>query len=317
MKQILLLAAALTSATLSFSQSQSIDFENISIAQDTFRDGRDSTLIFTSDDFEFPVLYDTSFNYWASGFAMSTMRDTSDGTFQNLYIAYVSDIGSENIYTTANLGSGDISFRKTTFSFEQWRLWNSLEIANTTYAYKSMLNGDAFAKKFGGASGNDPDYFFVRIYGTSISQVDSIDFYLADFRFEDNNEDYIIDDWTEVNLSALPVNATEISFKLFSSDTGAFGINTPLFFSLDNIEYSFVGGFNDVNRNEFEAHSDGTRIQLNDRSKATFSVYDVQGRLIHSFQDFSGSSFNIEPKNQLLIITRETAEGVSVKKLVH
>ena len=83
MKHILLLAAALTSATLSFSQS--IDFENISIAQDTFSDGRDSTLIFTSGDFEFPVLYDTSFNYWASGFAMSTMRDTSDGTFQNLY----------------------------------------------------------------------------------------------------------------------------------------------------------------------------------------------------------------------------------------
>ena len=314
MKHILLLAAALTSATLSFSQS--IDFENISIAQDTFSDGRDSTLIFTSGDFEFPVLYDTSFNYWASGFAMSTMRDTSDGSFMNLYSAYSSDVNSENIYTTGNLGSGLITMSTLTV-FDRDLVWHNLEITNTTYAYKSILNGDAFAKKFGGSTGDDPDYFFVRIYGTSNLEIDSIDFYLADYRFEDSVQDYIINDWTEVDLSALPKNSTEISFKLFSSDTGAFGINTPIFFSLDNIEYSLVGGLNDVDRNEFEAYSDGNSIQLNDRSKATYSVYDIQGRLLHSFQDFSGSSLNIEPKNQLLIVSRETAEGVSVKKLVH
>jgi hypothetical protein len=30
---------------------------------------------------------------------------------------------------------------------------------NTTYAALSMLSGDSFAKKFGGASGDDPDWF--------------------------------------------------------------------------------------------------------------------------------------------------------------
>ena len=314
MKQILLTSALIMSAF--GASAQSIDFENITIAQDTFLDGQDGTSVFVANEFEFPVVFDTTFSYWASGFAMSTMRDTADGSFVNLHSAYTADVVSENIYTTCNLGSGQISF-STSVVFDKNLIWISLAITNSTYAYKSMLNGDAFAKKFGGASGNDPDYFFVRIYGTSISQVDSIDFYLADFRFEDNTQDYIIDDWTEVDLSTLPQNATEISFKVFSSDTGAFGINTPLFFSLDNIKYSLIGGLNDVNNNEFEAYSNGTSIQLNNTTEANYSVYDIQGRLLHSFQYFSKSSLNIEPKNQLLIITRETADGVSVKKLVH
>ncbi len=314
MKQILLSSALILSA--SWASAQSIDFQSITIAQDTFLDGQDGTSVFVANQFEFPVVFDTTFSYWASGFAMSTMRDTADGSFVNLHSAYTADVVSENIYTACNLGSGPISF-STSVVFDQNLLWNSLEITNTTYAYKSMLNGDAFAKKFGGPTGDDPDYFMVRIYGTSNLEVDSVDFFLADFRFEDNTQDYIIDDWTEVDLSTLPQNATEISFKLFSSDTGAFGINTPLFFSLDNIEYSLVGGLNDLNKNEFAAYSDGRQIQLANTLNANYNVFDIQGRLLYSFQDFSGSSLNIKPKNQLLILTKETSEGVSVKKLLH
>lgn len=314
MKQILLSSALILSAT--WASAQSIDFENITIAQDTFLDGQDGTSVFVANEFEFPVLYDTTFSYWASGFAISTMRDTADGSFMNLHSAYTADVASENIYTTCNLGSGQISF-STYVVFDQNLLWNSLEITNTTYAFKSMLNGDAFAKKFGGPTGDEPDYFMVRIYGTSNLEVDSIDFFLADYRFEDNTQDYIINDWTEVDLSTLPQNATEISFKLFSSDTGAFGINTPLFFSLDNIEYTLVGGLNDLSNNQFEAYSDGRQIQLANSLNANYSVFDIQGRLLYSFSDYSGSSLNIESKNQLLIIKRETTEGISVKKIVH
>ncbi len=314
MKHFLLFLAFLIGS--SEAMAQSIDFENIAIGQDTFLDGQDGTSLFVSSDFEFPIMYDTASNYWASGFAMSTMRDTSDGSFMNLHSAYTSSLNDDNVHATANLGAGAISFN-TPIVFDQNLIWNSLEVTNTTYAYKSMRNGDVFAKKFGGPLGDDPDYFFVRIYGISNLELDSVDFYLADFRFEDNAQDYIIDDWTEVDLSSLPQNATELSFKLFSSDTGAFGVNTPLFFSLDNIQYSLVGGLNIVSENEFEAYSDGSSIQLNDPSKATYVVFDRQGRLLHLFQNHSLSSLSIERKNQILIITRETADGVSVKKIVH
>jgi hypothetical protein len=32
-------------------------------------------------------------------------------------------------------------------------------VTNTTYAYNSMRDGDMFAKKFGGPTGNDPDWY--------------------------------------------------------------------------------------------------------------------------------------------------------------
>ena len=57
-------------------------------------------------------------------------------------------------------------------------------ITNTTYAALSMLNGDGFAKKFGGDSGNDADWFLLSISGTNSAQSNRVDFYLADYRFD-------------------------------------------------------------------------------------------------------------------------------------
>ena len=78
-------------------------------------------------------------------------------------------------------------------------------LTNTTYAYFSMLNGDAFAKQFGGASGDDPDWFLLSIlaFDAGGAETGSLDFYLADFRSADNDLDYILDAWTYLDLSAL------------------------------------------------------------------------------------------------------------------
>ena len=64
-----------------------------------------------------------------------------------------------------------------------------------------------------------------------------IDFYLADFRFDDNTLDYIVDQWTTVDLSGL-TNAVELQFSLSSSDVGDFGMNTPAYFAVDHVTVS-------------------------------------------------------------------------------
>ncbi|BAZ50560.1 DUF4465 domain-containing protein [Nostoc ellipsosporum NOK] len=99
-----------------------------------------------------------------------------------------------------------------------------------------MLNGDQFAKKFGGVSGNDPDFFRLTITGLDAANatVGNVDFYLADYRFSDNSQDYIVDQWELVDLSSL-TGATKLSFSLTSSDNSRFGPNTPLYFALDNL----------------------------------------------------------------------------------
>jgi len=121
---------------------------------------------------------------------------------------------------------------------------------NTTYDYYSMFRGDQFARKFGHTwdsnnqvwvDTNEPDWFKLTISGLDaadapIPGLQPVDFYLADFTAPDNADDYIIDDWTWVDLSSLVEGgAQKLQFGLDSSDKGVYGINTPLFFAVDAV----------------------------------------------------------------------------------
>lgn len=99
-----------------------------------------------------------------------------------------------------------------------------------------MRDGCFPANKFGGPSGDDPDWFLLTITGKDASGADTntVEFYLADYRFEDNSEDYIVDSWEYVDLSSLGV-VKSLEFSLSSSDVGDFGINTPTYFAMDSL----------------------------------------------------------------------------------
>jgi hypothetical protein len=99
-----------------------------------------------------------------------------------------------------------------------------------------MSNGDSFSKRFGGTSGNDPDFFRLTVEGlvggNPVSPV--VEFFLADYRFADNSQDYIVDEWTWVDLSSLG-EVDGLRFSLDSTDNGSFGMNTPAYFAVDNM----------------------------------------------------------------------------------
>lgn len=109
-------------------------------------------------------------------------------------------------------------------------------VNNGTYPYLSMLDGDNVAKKFGGESGDDEDFFLLTIKGflNGTQKTETVEFYLADYRFSDNSMDYIVDEWTYVDLLPLG-NVDSLSFVLTSSDNGDFGMNTPAYFCIDNL----------------------------------------------------------------------------------
>ena len=78
-----------------------------------------------------------------------------------------------------------------------------------------MLNGNRFAKKFGGASGTDPDWFMLTITGKNASgdMTGSFDFYLADFRDADSANHYIVNNWIPVAFTALGNNVKTLEFS--------------------------------------------------------------------------------------------------------
>ena len=115
-------------------------------------------------------------------------------------------------------------------------------VTNNLWAYQNMLIGDATATAFGGTSGNDPDWFKLTATGKNASgqAVGTTEFYLADYRFSNHEDDYILNTWEWFDLSSLGEVAT-ISFSLSSSKNDNYGMITPAYFCLD--DFNGVGPY--------------------------------------------------------------------------
>ena len=211
---------------------QVVDFEGFALEADTFRNGATlDTSVFDAGAVLLPNEYGVSgeFEFW-SGWSISTRVDAATPGFQNQYSAFPG--GGAGGSATYAVGTGQgaairLARPGTTVT--------SLRLANTTYAALSMRDGDQFAKRFGGAAGDDPDFFSVSFRGWSggARTADSVTVFLADFRGP-AAEDVILDGWREVDLSGLgPLDSLTLSFA--SSDVGEFGINTPLYVAIDDV----------------------------------------------------------------------------------
>jgi len=177
-----------------------------------------------------------SFTSW-NGFAVSTWTDTTTPGYTNQFsvISGSGVAGSPHYVVGYGVGSGSSAEMRMTFPTDVQV--QGLYVNNTTYAYLSMRDGDPFAKKFGGPSGSDPDWFLLTIRGWDVSDIETgaIQFYLADYRFDDPSQDYIVHTWTWVDLSGLGASVRKLTFELNSSDVGPWGMNTPAYVALDDI----------------------------------------------------------------------------------
>lgn len=225
------------------------DFEIASLKVDTFLDGSQHNGGFEFNDNLFTNLYNTSWKSW-TGWSVSTMTDTVNGTFANQYSSIAgSGVDQSKTYLTGyNRASILLSDIPDHYLIAGTIGTNfTCAVSNTTYGYKTMLNGDAFAKKFGGPSGDDQDYLVLKISGVDYygEPLDTIEHYLADYRFDDNSKDYISKDWEIVAIDQLIYNtsASRLDFWIEGSDTGQFGLNTPAYFCIDEF-YDFNSKLN-------------------------------------------------------------------------
>jgi hypothetical protein len=242
MKKFYFLVSALVILTNVNAQFTLVDFENLTLpAVDTFYTGEDLDGEFESQGVIFGNYYETTaWGYFWNGFAYSNVTDNTTAGFGNQYSAFAGEGANGSNNYAIYYPSDTITFPGVGAEF------GNIAITNTTYAGISMRDGDAFGKQFGSSNGadgqpdgtNGEDYFFLTLYGwaNDLSLVDSIEIYLADFRFSDNTADYILDEWVNFDISTLN-GSKYFTFKLTSSDIGDFGINTPQYFAIDNIEY--------------------------------------------------------------------------------
>lgn len=174
--------------------------------------------------------YISDWDMW-SGFIYSNSTNTIDGEYTNDYSAITGKgyMNSANYAVSNGDGAGIKLINKGTVS--------GFFATNTTYTYLTMKNGGSFmGKKFGGTDGTDPDYFVLTVYGYlgGIKVQDTVNFYLADFRSEDSNQDYIVNTWEWVDLKTLG-EIDSLSFGYTTTDFNEYGPLTPSYFAMDNV----------------------------------------------------------------------------------
>lgn len=289
MKQIFCITSLWLMASSASAQHLVSTFETFSLSPNSYYQDSSSTA-FVTQNASFEYHWDNQFNYWKGGFSYSNVHDstTAGSTNQYAVMAYKGYNNSETFVIGQQRGRIALASQQNTVE--------GFYITNTTYAYKSMRFGDSFARKFGDTTGTGsggsmaqgayPDFFKVTIkgYDGGVMKNDSVEFYLADYRSPNSNLDYIVDTWQWVNTSSLG-EVDSIRFFMYSSDVGAFGINTPLYFAIDNFttKGEILGLQNLVRDNAFVLYPNPCSEELNlefERAEAQrgYRILNIQGQ---------------------------------------
>ncbi|HEY5589620.1 MAG TPA: DUF4465 domain-containing protein [Paludibacter sp.] len=198
-----------------------VDFENVTLNTKGISD----STIFKTDNCTFTI---NDGAFWNGGIVCSSNIDTETAGWNNQYscIAGSGAIKSKQFGVVYAPG-GFICSKNENGNYSI----KSMMVTNSTYAYLDMQNGTVgVSKKF--VTG---DWFKMVIKGyLNKNETNISNYYLADFR---NGKTFISRDWEKIDISNLgAVDSVSISFE--SSDNGYYGMNTPAYVCIDNIEFT-------------------------------------------------------------------------------
>lgn len=230
----LLIASAMVLTGLAQAEAVA-PFDDFPLDPESHYAGEDMAGGFTTGGlFFWNAFHDEGSYSWWEGSAVSNETDTDTPGFMNQFSAYA--------------GSG---YESANFGVATWN--NSIELpiptqvqgmylTNTTYAALSMLLGDFFVDPFGGLDGTVEDWFMVTITGKNAAGTvtGTVDYYLADYRFADPAEDYIVDDWQWVELTSLGDNVSRLEFSWDASQKDDWGVLVPQYVAIDNVTVAAI-----------------------------------------------------------------------------
>jgi hypothetical protein len=304
--------------TIGAAAQTTVSFEDLALAPETYYSGSDEAGHFVSNGLIFSNVYDNMYNYWSAGWIYSNTTDVSTAGYLNQSSAYTGS-GADGSANYAVAYGADLDFGTAV-------VVGGADFTNTTYAALSMLNGDAYGKVFGSPNNalgqpdgtNGEDYFRLLIIGSDVNgmAVDTVIFYLADYRFSDNSQDYILNTWETVDLTGLG-EIRYLDFKLESSDRSGEYINTPAYFAMDNLRFGTVS-IAEHAAARFALFPNPVSDKVTIESEAgTLTVRTNAGALVHSEKTFGLSSIATESWNSgFYIVELANATGVTRSTLV-
>jgi hypothetical protein len=175
------------------------------------------------------------FQAW-TGFALSSKTDSTTPGFTNQYSAIPGKGANGSQTYGVGFPGAEVSNNASFVHFDQPAAVQSIDVTNTTYAYRAIVDGkaDGFLEPPPFADG---DYFLLTITGKDKAgaTTGSVDFYLADYR--DVGSPVAVNNWQSVDLKSLGKVST-LEFSLTSSDVSGPYIDTPAYFAVDNLVFT-------------------------------------------------------------------------------
>lgn len=173
------------------------------------------------------------------GFGLSNIRSTKQKEEEIPENSVYSNNTSENVFAVAkHLNGANQEVPVIKFNDNRNHDLKSIEISNTTKGVFLLKYGNSDFPRMGFPVSTDPDWFKVTITGISASGevTGSKDFYLADYRSDNPKRDYIVEQWTTVDLSEIG-EVNQLQFSLSSNKTNDSGeMITPQEFCIDNLK---------------------------------------------------------------------------------
>jgi hypothetical protein len=200
--------------------------------------GTPDTAGFSYSDIFFPTHFEESDSSW-QGFGFSNIKSTTNDEEKIPQNSVYASTSSRNVFSVVKQPNGS-DYTPPTLKFDDnknHRL-KSMEINNTTLGVFLLKYGNENFDRMGYPSNTDPDWFKITITGLDVAGavIGTQDFFLADYRFDNYKRDYIVDSWTEIDLTGLG-KVNRVQFSLSSNKTNEAGeMITPEEFCIDNIK---------------------------------------------------------------------------------
>ena len=185
---------------------------------------------YETDNLTFEHFYNEEFGYWG-GFALTRKFDTdaANGLFENQYAVY---------NASASEGDGALIYYYDSYNepcdivLKDATMLTSVRLNLTTYTYASITDEDinSFARTFA-----DGDYLKVVFTAMSADEaLDSVECYVVDYR---DGKRFVATNWDIYDLRSLGKGYDAVRVTIETTDVGEYGANTPLYISLDELNF--------------------------------------------------------------------------------
>ncbi|MDF7808992.1 DUF4465 domain-containing protein [Pontiellaceae bacterium B12219] len=236
MKNVLTVALCAAVAGLVRADMTVVDFDGLPVGPQNYYMTSDQGISSWSDSgATFNINYDTNYSSW-DGITYSKVNNPNTGGYENQYAVYgggtdKSGAGSYAIaYYSTYSGAPN-----TTIRLDEVSAVNGFYINNTAFTADAIFFDGFFESAF---TTNDWLKLTVEGFNGGAESQGSVDFMLADFTGYsegDNKQDYLISDWSFVDLSGLGSNVSALAFSVSSSNP-----YTPSYFAMDELSYAAV-----------------------------------------------------------------------------